>query len=105
MSDPRIGAIGQLRNMAELASGRETVSNAIQTEELSFKDLMNKYKDDANDLQIKADNDIKKIISGDDIDPHSVMIASEKASLTLDLVLEIRNKVLEAYREVMKTQV
>lgn len=46
----------------------------------------------------------KRLVTGKTTDLHQVMIAAEKASLTLQTTLEIRNKVVEAYQEVMRTQ-
>ena len=38
-------------------------------------------------------------------DVHNVLIAAEKASLQLELTVQIRNKVIEAYQEIMRTQI
>ena len=47
----------------------------------------------------------EKLINGGDIELHDVMIASQKASITLNTTLEIRNKVVEAYQEIMRMPV
>jgi flagellar hook-basal body complex protein FliE len=103
MVDPRIDALNQMRQMSQEITNNKTTDNT--TDKASFKETMKQYLKDANDMQLKADEDIKKIISGDDIDPHQVMLAVEKANTSFDLVMEIRNKMLEAYREVMKGSV
>lgn len=103
MTDPRINSINQLRGLAENTK-RDGIGTKVKPE-VSFKETMKQYLRDANDLQLKADNDIKRIIAGEDIDPHEVMIAVEKANLSFELVMELRNKMLEAYREVMRTSV
>ncbi len=103
MSDPRISAIRQMQKMTEIAKSNKPIKN--KQEEVSFQDMMKKYLNEANDLQIKADEDIKKIISGEEIDAHEVMMAVEKANISFDLVMEIRNKMLEAYKQVVKTQI
>jgi flagellar hook-basal body complex protein FliE len=72
---------------------------------LSFSDTLARYVNDANDLQISADRDIQRMIAGEDIDAHEVMTAVEKASMSFEMVMEIRNKMLEAYREVMKSSI
>ena len=43
------------------------------------------------------------MIAGEEIDAHEVMTAVEKASMSFEMVMEIRNRMLEAYREVMKS--
>ena len=60
----------------------------------------------------KVDNDQKhsqqmgqKLMTGEITDVHQVMIASQKANLSLQLTMQVRNKVVEAYQEVMRMQV
>ncbi|WP_274361486.1 flagellar hook-basal body complex protein FliE [Paenibacillus thermotolerans] len=45
-----------------------------------------------------------KFITGQNVDVHTLMIASEKAQLGLQLTVQVRNKVIEAYQEIMRTQ-
>ncbi len=101
MSDPRLSAINQMRS---LDTQLLKPSEQKEAPEISFKDMMSKYISDANDMQVSADKDIQKIIAGEDVDAHQVMTAVEKANISFELVMEIRNKMLEAYREIMKSQ-
>jgi flagellar hook-basal body complex protein FliE len=100
MTDPRITAINQMRGGIEqiIPSPKQDTTSGI-----SFNETLKKYINEANDLQLKADNDIKRMIAGEEVDAHEVMTAVEKASLSFEMVMEIRNKMLEAYREVMKS--
>jgi flagellar hook-basal body complex protein FliE len=43
-------------------------------------------------------------VTGQGVDVHTLMIASEKAQLGLQLTVQVRNKVIEAYQEIMRTQ-
>ena len=54
-----------------------------------------------NDLQVRAD---EAVLNGSTEDAHQAMLAMEHASLALDFSLQVRNKVIEAYQEVMRTQ-
>ena len=103
MSDPRINGIAQLNQMAKDSVSKQ--NSGKQNSEVSFKEMMKHYLKDANDLQIEADDTIKRMIAGEDVDSHEVMIAAEKAGVSFSLVMEVRNKMLEAYRDIMKTQV
>ncbi|MGA3600900.1 flagellar hook-basal body complex protein FliE [Lysinibacillus agricola] len=58
-----------------------------------------------NDQQITSDNLTQKLIAGEDVELHEVMIASQKASITLNATMEVRNKVIEAYQEIMRMSV
>ncbi|WP_228485689.1 flagellar hook-basal body complex protein FliE [Thermaerobacillus caldiproteolyticus] len=66
-----------------------------------LKDAINKV----NDEQVKSDELTQKLVNGENVDLHQVMIASQKASISLQLALEVRNKVIEAYQEMMRMQV
>jgi flagellar hook-basal body complex protein FliE len=58
-----------------------------------------------NKLQLDADKLSKEAAVGGDVDLHDVMIAGEKASVAMQLTLQIRNKLVEAYQDVMRMQV
>jgi len=45
------------------------------------------------------------MVGGEAVDLHEVMVAVEKAKTSFDLLMEIRNKALDAYREIMRMQV
>lgn len=57
---------------------------------------------DQQEKQVKALNE--QFVTGQITDVHSLMIASEKAQLGLQLTVQVRNKVIEAYQEIMRTQ-
>ncbi len=71
----------------------------------SFKKTLLGYIDQINELQNRADKSIEKLISGEAKDLHQVMIAAEEASISFQLMMELRNKILDAYHEVMRIQV
>lgn len=58
-----------------------------------------------NSQQIQSDTMTQKLINGGDVDLHEVMIASQKASITLNATMEVRNKAVEAYQEIMRMSV
>jgi flagellar hook-basal body complex protein FliE len=70
----------------------------------SFKDLMTSQLDKLNESQINADKMTEAFIRGEVDDLHAVMIATEEARLSLDLALQIRNKAVEAYKEINNMQ-
>jgi len=86
-------------------SFQSTLNKGSEQEKISFKDvLMNEiYK--VSELEKTADAITSDFISGKTDSIHSVIIAAEKASITLQLMVEIRDKVLEAYNEIMRMQV
>ncbi|HDP69607.1 MAG TPA: flagellar hook-basal body complex protein FliE [Actinobacteria bacterium] len=75
-----------------------------QTAVDSFQKVFNDAFSKVNNLQKEADEAMVKFAAGE-IDIHDVMIQVEKASVALQLTLEIRNKVVEAYQEISRMQV
>ena len=60
---------------------------------------------DVNKLQGDADKLATKMTAGDAVEIHQAMIAMQKASQALNLTITVRNKVIESYQEIMRTQV
>jgi flagellar hook-basal body complex protein FliE len=72
--------------------------------ESDFRAVLNEQLNKLNEKQVEADNYIKDFISGNDVDLHQVMIATEEARLSLELAVQIRNKIVEAYKELNNMQ-
>lgn len=72
---------------------------------LSFPDIFKQMINNTNDLQAQAANIAEKFITGEVTEIHDVMIAAEEAGVALNLVMEIRNKLIEAYQEMMRMPV
>ena len=92
-------------------SGRVRIEPRPRTEEGAgagkpgFSDLLKDFARDVNDLQFRAGRAIDLLATGRAADVHQVMIAVEEAGVALDLMLEIRNRVLEGYQELIRMQV
>ncbi|CUS91245.1 flagellar hook-basal body complex protein FliE [Candidatus Kryptobacter tengchongensis] len=71
----------------------------------SFQNVLKEFIKDVNQLQNEAGEAIEKAITGEISDIHDVMIAVEKAKTSFELLMEVRNKMLEAYKELMRLQV
>ena len=54
-------------------------------------------------LQTEADQQIAGLLNGQGEDIHKAMIAVEKANLTFQLMMQVRNKIVQAYEDVSKT--
>lgn len=73
--------------------------------EVSFQDFLKQSIKEVNGLQVDAENKNVLLATGKIENIHDVTIASEKAKVALDLTLAVRNKVVDAYREIMRMQV
>lgn len=58
-----------------------------------------------NELQVKADDYAAKLVLGEVDDIHQVTVAMEQAKLSLQLAVQVRNKIIEAYQEIARMQV
>jgi len=75
------------------------------TEVNSFKDVFDKAINNLNDKQLNANENVQKFLTGEIQDIHTVMIAMEEAKLSMQLAVEVRNKLVEAYQELSRMQV
>ncbi len=70
----------------------------------SFTDLLSSELGKVNSSQIKADTLVADFASGGETDLHQVMIAAEEARLSMEMAVQIRNKMIEAYKELNSMQ-
>ncbi|HUI29747.1 MAG TPA: flagellar hook-basal body complex protein FliE [Candidatus Acidoferrales bacterium] len=71
----------------------------------SFQETLEGFIGNVNDLQNSANDAIDKMASGEAADVHEVMVAVEKAKVSFDLLLQVRNKMLDAYKQIMQMQI
>ena len=82
-----------------------TINKTLKETNASFGDTLNQAIADVNGLQQQAGKAVEKMVAGESTDLHEVMIAVEKARTSFDLLMEIRNKTIDVYREIMRMQV
>ena len=71
----------------------------------SFNSVLKKFVEDVDSLQNNALESVEKLTTGEITDVHDVMIAVEEANTAMEFMLEIRNKIVEAYQEIMRMPV
>ena len=71
----------------------------------SFADTLKAAVGNVNEMQKVADVKMQEIATGKNHNIPEVMIAAEKADISLKLMVQVRNKIIEAYQEIMKMQV
>jgi len=71
----------------------------------TFSDALRNSISEVNTAQTQADHAIKELISGRSKNIHETLLAVEKADSSLKLMMQVRNKILDAYKEVMRMQV
>lgn len=70
-----------------------------------FADTLSKIIKETNEQQMAADRAIEKLNTGEGKNIHDVMISMEKADISMRLLVQMRNKIVEAYQEIMRMQV
>jgi flagellar hook-basal body complex protein FliE len=80
---------------------KPTASGSVGQITQSFDDMLSSL----NQSQQNSDNLVEQLARGEDVDLHTVMIALEENNVNFNVALGIRDKLVEAYREVMRMQV
>ena len=94
---------GMIQPIASLSV--DGAQNAAEVSPSSFKDLLKKAVTDLNVSQTGANEAIQNLATGGEENLHDVIIAMEKANLSLQYAIQVRNKVLEAYQSVIQMQI
>ena len=104
-----IGSVSLIQQMQEMASLANGIENKNPVEGIGKENFSSLFKDalnSVNDIQTKA-SDLKKgyEIGDPGINITQVMIASQKSEISFQALLQVRNKLLSAYQEVMRMQI
>jgi len=71
----------------------------------SFGELFRSSVEQVQGFQQSAHKQVEQFLSGETEDLHRVALATQQAELSFDLFLQVRNKVVQAYQEVMRMQI
>ena len=82
------------------------ISNTTEekTNVTSFSNVLSDAISKVNDSEVNANNKIESLIKGEDVEMHEVMLAMQESVLSLQALIEVRNKTVEAYQEISKLQ-
>jgi flagellar hook-basal body complex protein FliE len=70
----------------------------------AFSDMVSKLAGDVSMKQAQAGDAWQGVLSGQGVPLHQAVIASEEAAVSFQLMVEVRNKLLESYKELMRMQ-
>ena len=91
----------QVTGVNNLTSINNLNKSASKNKSTDFGKLFNDAINDVNRLQVESDEATNSFINGETDNIHNVMIASSKANLALQMTIQVRNKVMDAYNEIM----
>ncbi len=99
--------ISNLSNLVQGVGGTKDslIQKPQSTGEVSFADSLKEAINTVDKLQKSADMQMQNLATGKSQNIHETMIAAEKAELALKLMVQVRNKVIDAYQDIMKMQV
>jgi len=92
-------------NMEPLGASLKIKPNAGSDKSVSFADSLSEALGEVNDMQLKADKAIEDLVTGKSKNIHETMIALSKAELAFKLTMQVKNKVMEAYKEISRSPV
>lgn len=71
----------------------------------SFESVLKNFVSEVNAKQAAAGETVNGLLSGHQVSLHEAMIAMEEASVSFQLMVEVRNRLLESYQELMRMQI
>ncbi|MEJ5377226.1 MAG: flagellar hook-basal body complex protein FliE [bacterium] len=92
-------------NLIHTAQAGSQPAQAKGNQEGSFEKMLQRSMEEVNALQEQAEQAIQDLATGQTEDLHKTMILMEKAELSLKLMVQVRNKLLDAYQEIMRMPV
>ena len=103
---PKNALVGELEKMRAMAAGETLGKHVRAAPDLSFAELMKRQVEDVNALQMDAGKLTQLFEIGDEhVSLADVMIATQKSRVAFSAVVEVRNRLLSAYQEIMSMSV
>lgn len=93
-----------LQPLAPLSGVPNTGEQAGSGGEPAFADVLKQALRDVSDAQAQAEGEARNLMVGDGTDMHSAILAVQKADVSFQMMMAVRSKLIDAYREVMRMQ-
>jgi flagellar hook-basal body complex protein FliE len=103
------GSAGQISS-AEFPQGAPEIElsapgSVSGTDSSSFSNMLGGFVQEVSDKQAAAQNSVTGLLSGKNVSLHQAMISVEEASVSFQMMVEVRNRLLDSYQELMRMQV
>lgn len=99
-----VSAIAAIQS-AEFLPASSIQPNAVAGASASFSDMVSQGISKVNDQLLTSQADLQALATGDVQNLHQVMMRLEESRLSFQLMVQVRNRLLESYQEVMKMQI
>ena len=97
--------IGPINPNIQVPEIRKPQSAGVEKGASSFGDMLKDAISSVNELQKQSDTEIQKVMTGESQDLATTVIAMQKADLSFQMMMQVRNKIVQAYQEIMRTQI
>jgi len=94
-----------IQALAPLLTPAQPATSQVTQAATSFGDILTSLVAQTNGQQENADQAMQQLHAGGEKNLHEAMIAMEKADISLRYTIQVRNKAIDAYQEVMRMQV
>lgn len=100
-----------MSGVTSIAATSNPFATGIKTEVVGNESKINNFTDvlkgaieKVNDSQINSNNMIESLVKGEDVTMHNVMLSVQESQMSMQLMLEVRNKLYDAYKELSSVQ-
>lgn len=97
--------IDDIRRQLEDISIKSRIQSPQEKPGDNFSAVLKNALDEVNTDQLKAETSIQDYVSGKETSLHNTLISLEKADISFKLMMQVRNKLLDAYQQIMRTTV
>lgn len=97
-----IDTIEPIQGFNQISEAASAGKDDNEEDGLSFKSIFSDAVNDYVNAENQVSRDITDLSTGESDDLHNLMINIQKSQLSLDLVIQLRNKALDAYNEIMR---
>jgi flagellar hook-basal body complex protein FliE len=102
--DPLLN-LNQLPSLQPLGEAGKGVKGAETTAEgANFADLLKQAMQEVDVAQTTAQQEARNLMTGEATDMHTAILAVQKADVSFQMMMAVRSKLIDAYREVMRMQ-
>ncbi|WP_088005921.1 flagellar hook-basal body complex protein FliE [Indiicoccus explosivorum] len=99
-----IESVSMMKPEMLMPSGQTERKSPFETQQ-AFGEMLKNAIGEVNNAQQASDVMTRKLVQGEQVELHDVMITAQKASVMLNTSMEIRNKAIEAYQEILRMPV
>jgi flagellar hook-basal body complex protein FliE len=100
---PGLGRVSSASELAGLSTASEPAAPGGAVN--SFEGMLQGFVAQVNQQQVTAGQAVSGLLSGQGVPLHQAVIAMEEANVSFQLMVEVRNKLLESYQELMRMQI